>query len=200
MCCPRGGFPTIRHNEVRDLVGELLTEVCHAVAVEPQLTPLSGEVFTAASANTADDARADIRARGFWTRAQDAFFDIRIFHPDAVSYSARPLHALLLHHEQQKKLQYSERIINVERGTFSPLVVLTTAGAASPECARFLKHLCGLLANADRMPYAQSVAYVRCRLSFALLRSAVMCVRGSRSAYHLPVNELRELAVVEGRI
>ena len=27
MCCPTGGFPTIRHNEVRDLVADLLTEV-----------------------------------------------------------------------------------------------------------------------------------------------------------------------------
>ena len=67
MCFPRGGFPTIRHNEVRDMVGELLTEVCHAVAIEPQLAPLSGEVFTAALANTAEDARADVR--GFWTFA-----------------------------------------------------------------------------------------------------------------------------------
>ena len=200
MCCPRGGFPTIRHNEVRDMVGELLTEVCHAVAIEPQLAPLSGEVFMAASTNTAEDARADVRARGFWTRAQDAFFDVRVFHPDAASYSAQPLDALLLQHERQKKLQYGERIVNVDRGTFSPLV-LSTSGVAAPECERFLKRLCGLLARADSsMPYAHHVAYVRCRLSFALLRSAVMCVRGSRSAYHRPANELRELAVVESRI
>ncbi|XP_065182324.1 fibrillin-3-like [Sycon ciliatum] len=190
MCCPRGGFPTIRHNEVRDMVGELLTEVCHAVAIEPQLAPLSGEVFTAASTNTAEDARADVRARGFWTRAQDAFFDVRVFHPDAASYSAQPLDALLLQHERQKKLQYGERILIVDRGTFSPLV-LSTSGVAAPECEMFLKRLCGLLARADSsMPYAHHVAYVRCRLSFALLRSAVMCVRGSRSAYHRP--ELNE--------
>ena len=122
MCCPQGGFPTIRHNKVRDMVGELLTEVCHAGAIEPQLAPLSGEVFTAASANTAEDARADVRVRGFWTRAQDAFFDVRVFHPDAVSYSAQPLDALLLQHERQKKLQYGERILNVNQGTFSPLM------------------------------------------------------------------------------
>ena len=28
MCCPKGGFPTLRHNEVRDLTADLLTEVC----------------------------------------------------------------------------------------------------------------------------------------------------------------------------
>ena len=198
MCCQRGGFLTICHNEVRDLVGYLLSEVCHSVAIEPQLAPLSGEVFSVASTNTADDARADVRARGFWTRAQDAFFDIRIFHPDAASYVDKPLEKLFLQHEQQKKLEYNERIVNVDRGTFCPLV-FTTAGAASPECAKFLQRLCGMLANLDRMPYAQTAWYVRCRLSFALLRAAIMCLRGSRSSYHQPVNALRELAVAEGQ-
>ena len=144
MCCPRDGFPTIRHNEVRDMVGQLLAEVCHAVAIEPWLAPLFGEVFAAASANTAEDARAEVRARGFWTRAQGALFDFRIFHPDAASYSAQPLDALLLQHEHQKKLEYVERILNMDPGTFSPLAFLTS-GVASPECERFLERLCGLL-------------------------------------------------------
>ena len=30
-----------------------------------------------------DDARAGIHARGFWGRRQSAFFDIRVFHPNA---------------------------------------------------------------------------------------------------------------------
>ena len=54
----------------------------------------------------------------------------------------------------------------------------------------------GLLATADR-PYAQLMAYVRCRLSFALLRAAIMCIRKSRSAYHRPVNAMRESATVK---
>ena len=37
MICPKGGFPTIRHNEVRDLTVNLLTEVCHDVETEPKL-------------------------------------------------------------------------------------------------------------------------------------------------------------------
>ena len=28
LSCPRGGFPSIRHNEIRDLTVTLLTEVC----------------------------------------------------------------------------------------------------------------------------------------------------------------------------
>ena len=65
MCCSCGGFPTIRHKEVRDLLAEWLTEVCSTVAVEPQLAPLSGEVFVASFTNTAPDAHTDVRPRGF---------------------------------------------------------------------------------------------------------------------------------------
>ena len=37
LSCPKGGFPSIRHNEVRDITAELLSEVCHDVEVEPHL-------------------------------------------------------------------------------------------------------------------------------------------------------------------
>ncbi len=79
MICHMGGFPTIRHNEIRDitaslLTASLLTEVCHNVATEPPLQPLTGELFSASSVNTSNHARPDIRARGFWNNHQDAFF------------------------------------------------------------------------------------------------------------------------------
>ena len=45
MVCHMGGFPTIRHNEIRDITASLLTEVCHNVATEPCLQSLSGETF-----------------------------------------------------------------------------------------------------------------------------------------------------------
>ena len=56
MICHLGGFPTIRHNEIRDITATLLTEVCHNVATQPPLQPLTGETLTACSANTTDNA------------------------------------------------------------------------------------------------------------------------------------------------
>ena len=49
----------------------MLSEVCHNVAIEPQLQPLNGEGFHHKSANTDENLRLDIRARGFWNRGQD---------------------------------------------------------------------------------------------------------------------------------
>ena len=63
--CHTGGFPTIRHDEIRDITATLLTEMCHNVATEPPLQPLSGEVLNHRTANREDGARLDIRARGF---------------------------------------------------------------------------------------------------------------------------------------
>ena len=87
LCCPTGGFPSIRHNDLRDLTAEALTEVCNDVCIEPNLQPLSGESFHYSSANKEDGARLDVRATGFWgDRYQQAYFDVRVFNPNASSY------------------------------------------------------------------------------------------------------------------
>ena len=45
MICKKGGFPILRHNEIRNITTDLLKEVCHDVSVEPLLRPLDGEHF-----------------------------------------------------------------------------------------------------------------------------------------------------------
>ena len=63
--CKKGGFIPLRHNELRDFAAQQLTEVCNDVKLEPQLKPLSGEVFHHHTDNITDDARVDISARTF---------------------------------------------------------------------------------------------------------------------------------------
>ena len=60
------GFPSLRHNHIRDLTATLLTEVALNVAVEPELLLLSGEALPYATVNRDDLARLDIAASGFW--------------------------------------------------------------------------------------------------------------------------------------
>ncbi|KAL5491041.1 hypothetical protein EMCRGX_G016256 [Ephydatia muelleri] len=54
ISCPFGGFPSISHNEIRDL--------CHNVSIGPNLQAITGETFATKSANTEDGARSDIAA------------------------------------------------------------------------------------------------------------------------------------------
>jgi len=62
LSCSFGGFPSIRHNELRDVTANLLSQVCTNVQVEPQLQPLSGESLSHRTSNTDDHARLDISA------------------------------------------------------------------------------------------------------------------------------------------
>ena len=56
----------------------LLKEVCKDIGVEPQFQELTGEILHP-STITGNEARLDIRARGFWQAGQMTFFDVRVF-------------------------------------------------------------------------------------------------------------------------
>ena len=84
LFCPKGSFPTLRHNEVRDLTANLMAEVCHHVCNERHLQPVTGETLSGASTIAADGARLDVAASGFCGgRHERAFFDVRVFNPHA---------------------------------------------------------------------------------------------------------------------
>ena len=122
MVCRYGGLNFIRHNELRDLTAGLLQEVCHDVQVEPSLLPVDGETITPASAIRSDEARADVRVTGFWGRCQGAFFDVRVFHPNAPSYLRTQPVSLFRRHELEKKREYGDRVRSMEHGSFTHLV------------------------------------------------------------------------------
>ena len=80
LSCSHGGYLGLRHNEVRDFLGELLDETCSNVCLEPVLKPIDGEQLRQ-STNTADEARFDIKAGGFWSgnRHECAFLTFGYF-------------------------------------------------------------------------------------------------------------------------
>ena len=52
MSCKKGGFITIRHNDLRDLTANLLTEVYKYGDIEPQFLLVTGETFDNRTAPT----------------------------------------------------------------------------------------------------------------------------------------------------
>ena len=204
LSCSRGGFPSIRHNEIRDLTADLMTEVCYGVGTEPGLQPVTKEQLTHKSANTEDGARLDIVAENFWRRdRQHAFFDVRVFKPFAQSHCNSPLAQCYRKQELEKKRVYEERVREVEHGTFSPLV-FTTAGGLGPTATVVYKRLASRIAEKHDRAYGKTLHLIRCRLNFSLLRSAIMCLHGSRSATHRPASPLSgdiiDLSSAEGRV
>ena len=61
LSCPNGAFPTIRHNDIRDLTAKLMSEVCHDVTTEPSLKPLNGESLSLRTSNRDASSRLDIK-------------------------------------------------------------------------------------------------------------------------------------------
>ena len=79
----------------------------------------------------------------------------------------------------EKKRQYDERVRQIELGSFTP-IVLSTYGGMGPEASTFFRRLAGLIANKKDQRYSLVITWLRTRLSVLLLRSALMCLRGTR--------------------
>ena len=183
MSCPAGGYPIARHNEIRDILSEAIREILPDVEKEPLLKPFEGETLPHRTANRSLEARLDIRARGFWTRQQDAFFDVRVTHPKASLLSRTDVLRQLKTHEQAKKREYCARVNIVERASFTPLV-FSTSGMCGPERSCFLKNLVSLVVEKNpELHYSVVMGQLRSVLSLCLLRWCITCIRGSRASY-----------------
>ena len=134
------------------------------------------------SAIVKDDARLDIRARGFWRDGQNAFFDVRVTNVDSASQRNTKVSTVLQQHEDEKKRNYNRRVMEVEHGTLTPLV-FTTTGVMGYECARYHKNLAKKLSEKKGEEYGDVMRYLRVKISFMTLKSTLLCLRGSRSTF-----------------
>ena len=182
MICKKGGFITLRHNSIRDLTASMLREVCTDVGIEPPLIELSGENFELKSTKTGAEIRTDIRARGFWTKGQQAFFDVRVFDPNASSHLNQTMQQCYAKNENEKKRNYNERIMKVDNGTFTPLV-FSLYGGMSRECCTFYNRLADMIAEKRKTPKSITSSWIRAKICFALIQASLLCKRGSRTIY-----------------
>ena len=183
LSCKKGGFVTQRHNTLRDVTARLMAEVCSDVKVEPPLNHLTGEKLQEKSANTSDEARLDVSARGFWVTGQRAFFDIRVFNPIARRYNDLSIKRSHETNEREKKRQYNERVQRVEHGSFSPLVFNAFGGMAR-ECSMTFKRLIDLLADKRKLNTSMVSVWVKRKINFSLMKSLVICIRGTRHPWY----------------
>ena len=66
-------------------------------------------------------------------------------------------------------------------GILFPLVLSATGGLAR-EATTFYKRLASMLASKWDQSYSSTLCWLRCRLTFSLLRSSIQAIRGSRSS------------------
>ena len=177
LSCQKGGYSMMRHNRIRDVEAELMREVCTDVRIEPQLLPLANENLV--RGNKAESARADVCGNGIWGPMEKTFLDVRVMHPNCPSYINKDIAQVYKTHELEKKRTYNERIIQVEKGSFTP-IVMSTFGGMGQEAESFHKRLAQLIAEKRHEAYSHVVNYIRTRLRFCLLKSVLTSIRGVR--------------------
>ena len=117
--------------------------------------------------------------------------------PNADSYRDLIPKQIYRIHENEKKRKYNSRVTEIEQGTFTPLVFTTTGGMAE-ECLRYHSRLAELISVKEQE--TTTISRVRAKVSFAILRSALLCVRGSRTPRrkNLDVKD-RDLEIEKGQ-
>ena len=91
----------------------------------------------------------------------------------------------------------------MEHSTFTPLVLSSTGGMGRA-ATTFYKRLSSMLSEKRDVPYNTMIGWIRCQLSFALLRASIIAIRGPRSSRNRPAKDALlepiEVQVVEGHL
>ena len=185
LSCKKGGFVSLRHNHLRNITCNLLNQICNDVSVEPMPHELTGEEFTEKSSIKTSEARLDVKARGFLQAGQLAFFDIRVFNPMAKRYANQILKKSYETNEAEKKRKYNERVMQIEHGTFTPLIFSATGGMGQ-EASKVFRRVAEAIAEKKNTEYSTTISWVRRKLCFSLVQSLGTCIRGSRTRFSIP--------------
>ena len=103
---------------------------------------------------------------------------VRVTHVNSASNQNTATSTIFKKQENEKRREYLRRVLDIKHGTFTPLV-FGTNGRMGAECTLSLKTLAELLARKNGKPYSVVIAWLRTRLSFEILRSINLSVRGS---------------------
>ena len=167
------------HNHIRNITASLLTEVYKNIRVEPFLQQLTGESFQNHTTR-GNEVRLDICVRGFWEAGQAAFFGVRIFNTNATRHAKLELSKSYEIYEKEKKKYYKERIMQIEKGSFTPLVMSTTGGM-SRECRKFYVRLSEMIIEKRDGNYSTIATWIRRKIT--LIKSIGLCTRRYRSTF-----------------
>ena len=79
-------------------------------------------------------------------------------------------------HKMEKRCKYERRVLNVKHGYFTPLV-FSTSGGWGPSATVTLRRLASLISNKVSQLYSVTLGFIRCKIAYSLINSAVMCLR-----------------------
>ena len=104
-----------------------------------------------------------MKARGFWTPGVTAFFDVHVTHVNSRSNQDKYTAMIFKEQENEKKRKYNQRVMDVEIGTFTPLV-LGTNGGMGLDYLNFLRTLANKLSTKNDEHYTSVISWLRIQL------------------------------------
>ena len=135
------------------------------------------------TANMEDRAYLDIAANGLWGGPFERTFVCEcltyMLHPIAMP-PPPPLSSCYKRHEKMKKQANEKSVQEVEHTSFTP-VILSAMGGMANEVTHFYKRMASNLAAKWDQHYSSTISWLRCLITFSLLRLAIQCLRGARS-------------------
>ena len=120
----------MRHNEVRNITADLLTEVCHGVGIEPP-NPSQRSNFHSELRTWKMEYTWTLLLKNVWGKDRQCSFFDGVFNPLAQMYQNTSLAQCFRRNKLEKQRAHDERVKEIEHGSFSPLVFSTT-GSMGP--------------------------------------------------------------------
>ena len=111
-----------------------------------------------------------------------SFLYVRVFNLYAPSNQTPQIKASYRKHENEKRRKYEQIVVEIEHSTFIPFVLACTGGVG-PAATLTLKRVRNLAEKHNSL-YSHVMGFLRTRLSFALLCSTLMCLRGTSLLNH----------------
>ena len=87
-------------------------------------------------------------------------------------------------HENEKKREYEQRVLEVEMNTSPPPLVFGTNGGMGIEFHVFLKQPAVKLVEKDQERCSVVISWLRTGLSFKIIRAVHVSVRGTSLPFH----------------
>ena len=130
------------------------------------------------------------------------FFDLRVFNPLAKRHASQDLKKCFEANEREKKRAYNQRVLEIEHGSFTPLIFSATGGMGR-ECNKFVSRLANIMANKQGKPYGEVITWMRRKISMGLCKAVGVCLRGSRTVFgqrDLNINEDISISLITSTI
>ena len=118
------------------------------------------------------------------------------FDPNACHYLNKSLQLCHMMNEQEKKRSYTERVLQIEHGTFT-LLIFSIYGSMGRECRTFYSRLSDLLSEKRDLPNSITMNWIQTKICFFLLKSSLLFFRGSLTVCRKVSESESDVAVSE---